>query len=623
MSSLKLGKSCNNSRAKKATQFRTGCQPRRQRLQQSSVKTDHELSPCTQSFSRLTSTEAEDVSHLTNSTGTGVLQYRLRPTTEREERKHEIDIMNENLIVNVDRMLQLITHVHQIACKGSKLSLNIDKRVGLCVHVSLKCAVCKYQSPTMPMSDLIHEQNKPGPPGGALNSQLILPVLKTKTGISDVANVLSCLNIRPPTTRSMQTKFNNMSQTATQLNEQQMSANQQCVKNITVLAGAEPMADVQFDVSYSSRPQGGCEKATQSFGALIEHTTKRKLPLAIAIANKHCKIGGCAHESCSKTFPTEQSIASTERTLLQHTLAEVERQGIIDIDTITTDASAQEGKAVRDFYSGRVKKPKHYKCFIHRLRTLNNDVKKLDLKSIPKRNNKTVYKQKLASSIRARVRQELINLKKKKLSKQDFLSSGDAAVGNIVDCFSGQHENCRQVSSACIAHYDNYSTKNLPNGVHLELSKEDCKTIKDKIATKFDRNGLADMQELYNTNMCESLHSIVYSIAPKTTRYSRNFAGLCHSATHSRTVGAGQATLELAKATGIKVPHGCAMETELRKKDSRRKYHAKRKTSQSCKSSRYYSRKRKNNTKLFTDSLYSSGNVNSDAASDHSYGLTS
>ena len=69
----------------------------------------------------------------------------------------------------------------------------------------------------------------------------------------------------------------------------------------------------------------------------------------------------------------------------------------------------------------------------------------------------------------------------------------------------------------------------------------------------FDNNGLKDLSKLYNTNMCESLHAAVFNNAPKTTCWTRNFTAMCHSATHSRTLGQGQSTMQFANAAGLKV----------------------------------------------------------------------
>lgn len=613
---------CFRANAKKRTQFKTGCLPPnygRQRAQRADEPEVTGTGKC--QTARLTDTEARDVTHLTDTdSDQTLLQYRLRPTSEREKRASENQALDENLIVNIDRLTELISHVHQVSCKFSKLRLNIEKRVGLCIFASLHCGVCKYKSPTMPLSDVVDKsQHTPGPPSGALNSQLVLPVLKSKVGIEDVIGVMTCLNIKPPSSRTLQSKFNEMARAATQLNEAQMLVNQQYVQHVTELATGESFADVQFDVSYSSRPQGGCEKAKQSFGALVEHSTTRKLPLAIAVANKHCRIPGCAHVNCSKNYPHEKTIASSERTLIQESLKKVENSPVnLPLRSITTDGSTQEAKAIRDFYANKEKIPRHDKCYIHKLKTMEKNVNKLELKSIPTTvDNKRFYKKKLSSAVRQRVRKELDNIR----GKSNFVEVGAAAVNNITDCFSGDHRKCQQLSSVCIAHREHYTANHLPYDRHLQLDKTDLKRLQEQINAYFGENGLGEMSDLFNTNMCESMNSSVYNYAPKTTRYTRNFAGLCHSAVHSRTLGKGKSTETLAQAAGVKVSSNSAMKKGLLSIDSRQKYHARRQASHPYKQSRYFMRERQSNARVFANSLYSTENLDSTSASEHNYGV--
>ena len=56
-----------------------------------------------------------------------------------------------------------------------------------------------------------------------------------------------------------------------------------------------------------------------------------------------------------------------------------------------------------------------------------------------------------------------------------------------------------------------------------------------------------------NTNQCESLHSQVFRCVPKHTVWSRNFTGLCHSVTHSASLGAGESLLRTVEELGLPV----------------------------------------------------------------------
>ncbi len=48
---------------------------------------------------------------------------------------------------------------------------------------------------------------------GTLNDSLLLPILKTKMGISDIIMCLACLNIQPPSKSGMHTTLNKLMDT--------------------------------------------------------------------------------------------------------------------------------------------------------------------------------------------------------------------------------------------------------------------------------------------------------------------------------------------------------------------------------------------------------------------------
>jgi len=61
---------------------------------------------------------------------------------------------------------------------------------------------------------------------------LIMPVLKSKVGISEVVPILSCLNINSLNRRGLQRRFNRLSDMMVDVNKQQVIDNQSYVKHI-------------------------------------------------------------------------------------------------------------------------------------------------------------------------------------------------------------------------------------------------------------------------------------------------------------------------------------------------------------------------------------------------------
>ncbi len=399
-----------------------------------------------------------------------------------------------------------------------------------------------------------------------------------------------------------------------------MEENQSYVARIGKLTGRGNTVDVEYDTSFPTRPQAGCEASEQSFAPIIEHNTSKKLVISIATANKLCNLQNCDHQSCKKNFRADSSIASSERKLLHDNLQRIRRSGKLKVRSVTSDASAQIAKALRDYNSLHNESIKHYKCFVHKLRNLQKKMKAKPLRTCPKRFDKTVYLQKLSSCIRARVRLELVRLRNVCCTDSQFIIKSKVAIGNIMKCFGGCHSKCRETSLVCISHLSSYSASFLPYGIHLELKSEDINRIQNELNTCFGTTDLQSICKIYSTNMCESVHAKVFSYAPKSTSWARNFAGLCHSATHSLSLGSGRATIALAKAIGLQVKIQSPMYQQLIKNDKTRKYHAKRKKTKEYKHSRYLSKKRKSNRKQLECSLYSSEASSSQASSEHNYG---
>lgn len=628
--------SIKGSRKRKSTQFAKGNTLYKRARQSTDDSPADDAGPDEQQIdmtnttacTRLDTCLAEDLKHV--SVAQQTLPFRLRPRSEKKEEMVNTTRLDENIIVHIEKLEAALECIHKQHCADGKITVEIPKRLGLCVYVTAKCDACHFKSPLLPMSTEMGKRSR-GPSGGQLNEQLMMPLLKTKITISDASTMLSCLNIKPPAQSTMQRKFEKMGRTAVQINTRQMARNQQYVQHVKRLSNQPPSADVQFDTAYSSRPQGGCEKATQSFGAIIDHTTTRKLPLALNVANKLCLKKGCLHDeqsrndgSCSRTYEPTLSISSTERTLLQEGLQQVTTANILEINSITTDACAQNRKAILDFFNEHgIDLPALFKCLEHRGRTLTKKVKevKLKLKNLPRKCTKPQYTNRLAYAIRERIVGEMRLHKEQCADLDEFLTKCQAAVMQILTCFSGNHERCRVVSAVCIAHLGRHSTRHLtrhlPNNAYINLELTEVNAIQQKILQVFNHQGLQETAMMFTTNYCESLNSSVFRVAPKTTRFARNFESLCHSATHSYTVGTGESTLTLAEASQIEYKTNSPFYRRMKELDGKRSYDTERQATQKFKRDRYYGRKKKALAPLLADSLY---RTESQVSSEHSYG---
>ena len=401
--------------------------------------------------SRINTFELPDVMSLattsTQSNQSGVINYRLRPAKDTHyceknlSEKSDLSAANENIIVNIKKLEDLFcAFLHN--CEASdcnSVSINIVKRQGLCTSVVVKCKSCGYETPQTGLYTTIKSEK--GPQAGCLNTMLLLPVLKSRVGLNDLNMMLSCLNIKSPDKRGLQRKLNKLTDKAEELNKQQMVENQQYVKRIQTFAGVSNQSDVEFDVSYSSRPQQGCERATQSFAPVIEQMTTRHLPISLETASKLCTKQNCEHatDMCKRNYNPNESIQSSESKLLKKNLESVHKQNIIKVRSVTTDASTQIAKALREYNTMGNLSIQHFKCFIHRMRTLYGQLKSVKLTSVPKEYDKAVYSQKLASSLRARARLELTRYRKRFSNDNLYVQHARSCMENIVSCFQGKH----------------------------------------------------------------------------------------------------------------------------------------------------------------------------------------
>jgi len=106
----------------------------------------------------------------------------------------------------------------------------VVKRLGLCITVEVFCRDCSLISDAVDLFTTVPSFR--GPDAGSLNVYLFIPVLKSKVGISDVVQILSCLNMKSPDRRGLQRRLNRLTDMMVDINKQQMIDNQSYVKHI-------------------------------------------------------------------------------------------------------------------------------------------------------------------------------------------------------------------------------------------------------------------------------------------------------------------------------------------------------------------------------------------------------
>ena len=149
------------------------------------------------------------------------------------------------------------------------------------------------------------------------------------------------------------------------------------MKRIQSFAGLPSTSDIEYDVSYSNRPAQGCERATQSFAPLIEQTTTKHLPISIETANRLCTKPNCEHNTnnCKRNYNPQDFNPIFRVKTIEKKPRHCSQQNILKIRSVTSDASTQIAKALREYNASGNHSVKHYKCFIHRMRVLHKHIK--------------------------------------------------------------------------------------------------------------------------------------------------------------------------------------------------------------------------------------------------------
>ena len=572
---------------------------------------------------RLNNTMAADVLNACRDKDPAVLPFKLRPSKVapsvpgNKGNMHGTNEVseNENLIVNRKQLKSIFQCIGQHSCEKSSIDYTITERKGLCADIQVTCDNCNFCTEEMPLYQSINKKH--GKPLGLLNVSLLLPVLCSKMGISDLLLVLACLNIFGPDKRGMQRKLNIVADQVEEMGKQQLVTNQQYVRSISNLAGLSGETDIEFDASFTSRPQAGCGAATQVFAPVMEKTTTKHLPVDVNIATKLCSNPSCEHtdKSCKKNYPTDKSINQAEPSCLKQSLEKIQKQKIIKIKSVTTDGSPSLAKAMREHNMKVRRKVQHSKCFIHNMRNLHKGLRSATIQA-PKGTDRLLFRKRLATSIRTRIRLELTRLRRLVRDDTQYLSRARAAVTNILDCFSGIHSGCRKKSVVCNGQVTGIKRSYLPYGKDIKLSAKDNTTLSKLIDKYCSEQQLKTTVQLYNTNRCENMHSRLFSLAPKSMVWSRSFTALCYSATLNASIGRGLSLLQVADRCGIIIKPSDPMYRYAMFAQSNAKYHMERKKDVKYKKNRYFSHRRRFYSAQLSNSLYK---TKSSVANEHDY----
>ena len=202
--------------------------------------TDNSSSSSVSVLKRPSSQEYVDALSAQSNCDVNVLPTKLRPVKIEVENENDFEMSEEseeNIIINLNKLSDLISAFLPHKCLSASPSVKMVRRLGLCITVEVFCRNCNFISDEVDLFTTVPSSR--GPDAGSLNVCLLIPVLKSKVGISDVVQVLSCLNIKSPDRRGLQRRFNRYSDMMVDVNKQQMIDNQTYVKHSSIGRGGK------------------------------------------------------------------------------------------------------------------------------------------------------------------------------------------------------------------------------------------------------------------------------------------------------------------------------------------------------------------------------------------------
>lgn len=507
---------------------------------------------------------------------------------------------------------------------------------GLCVAEYICCKKCKFShGPYKMYEDCISQQNDlGGRPAGKTNVQLQTVMTKLSLGYHQAELLFAGLDVPPPSISGMYKTANKVTEVCKKVNKNTMLDNQRKVAAVAKLRGqcAEhiPVISAESDVAYNNPPKGRSmsQPGTQAYAPLIENVTQKKMVIAFNTATKHCsraialrKHGvqvECPHHDgvCMATWPENTPLGNAETTLAKQNAEFLEH---VAVKKLCTDNDSKLVSGTRQVFPGVEKMD----CTVHASRGQRRRFYKHpftdEFYKRYKATSKANVNQILSTCVTKRCTAELQQASKIAKTNDVLQKMVWKAKVNIVMCFSGRHDKCRQHSLVCKGTRSNidFVVSSLPEQKWLNLSEKDIITLGGVLDYKLGPEMVLRQRDMLNTNKSEATHLRVFKSLPKSNTWLRNYEGRAHSAIHSATRGTAKSLIEINEAAGVSTNDKCR--SVLNEIDRKTVYRVKYTKTTRAKASRMQNSRRKCRMKCAYSVGYKTGMMHPQVRKDHAY----
>jgi len=462
----------------------------------------------------------------------------------------------------------------QTDCKGLvRVSARKEQKKGLTTSETLVCDECNYESPHSKFYGVVpsDEPGKRGPKVAEPNMAAQVAMFNSPIGPQVLREVAAALDISVPTTGGLQNLANKYSDKMVSLNEKDMEALRETVKEVHAVKGNEPDSGIpiEADSRYQSPLRSGRgKKPGQPSGTCVtnvaENVTKRKWVICTHVKNKNCQ--QCSRGEGKKEVPSHKCSAN----IPQSAVIGDERQAAIEIAKklmsgpsktivaeLTEDGDSSFSSGMKEVMEeAGLNDLKVFKDIVHLSKAIRRKVSggKWSKQMFPGKTQeeRKWIRDRFGNDLAIRLNTEHVLGLKKFRNQRVMAGKMKQAMQAIPYCYSGDHSRCKSGSLVC-RHPYKWKFQELQEKAKgkLDPTDADLKELGKIMEHRLGKEALKVTRRGRTTNKVESVNRQISKTCPKNVNRSRTFPGRVHSGLHSSNNGTGMSIARKRAAANI------------------------------------------------------------------------
>ena len=476
------------------------------------------------------------------------------------------------------------THLKTVKeCDDPDIDIETEKRVGVCIKVSLCCLNCDFRTHVFKLYDEVYRAGKRGTRPAVANLALVSALMYTAIGLQKARLILSAIDLHVPSESGMQKLTNQVSEKCSKVAKRGMKDKALSVakKNNNEMKGS---GDTRHNTPrISSDRKTGLHNTSQAITIVMaeeeekdesgklrkrqvvvaEHTQNKVCPTGTKLRLKGENIACPGHPGCTANLNRFETM--TERAAGEAIGEQFVNMGI-KLTHLTTDGDGKMYAGLQDKTPHAVKRLKDP---IHLSETQKNKGSKAEWSAdmFPQtrtRKVKTLKTRALASDLKNRSYAVLTQLHKKHNGNIETIKiEAKKVIPAIICCYAGDCSHCPHFTTSCAGGEsdNNWLVKsallqehNLSGG--LQMTQSDVDYMKDTLSMMLGEDAIDKTEFLTNTQNCESFNRTISVSLPKNTKFSRNLPGRVGCVVEVWNFGQGEAAARQRQVLDLPTSQG-------------------------------------------------------------------